>query len=109
MKKRHSLYVSMKGTSTIISEETTSLKDGCHVKIQRWQEAGQLYVTYFFQVEGLEEKTKEELFQYLVRQGIELELPYTKGKVTLQKFVDENKQHCWGLTVVAIRVDRQQQ
>ncbi|QOY35676.1 hypothetical protein AWH56_023925 [Anaerobacillus isosaccharinicus] len=107
MKKKQSLYVSMKGTSTIISEETRPLNDGRHVKIQRWQEAGQLYVTYFFQVEGLEDKSKEELFQYLVRQGIELELPFTKGKVTLQKFVDENKQLCWGLTVVAIRVDKQ--
>lgn len=108
MKKKQSLYVSMKRTSTIISEETATLKDGRLVKIQRWQEAGQQYVTYFFQVEGLEEKSKEELFQYLVGQGMELELPFTQGKVSLQKFVDENKQHCWGLTVVA-RVDKQQQ
>jgi hypothetical protein len=104
MKKKNTLFVSMKETSTIINEESISLQDGRTIKIQIWQEAGNTFITYFFPIEGLEQKSKEELYQYLLAQGVELELPFSKGKVAVQKFIDEEKQQCWGMTIVAGKI-----
>jgi hypothetical protein len=87
-------------SATIISEEKLTLLDGRAVRSQVWEEGNRTFTTYFFSNEGLEDKSKEELFHYLVEQGIQVNGPFSMGKVALQKFLDENKQQCWGLTVI---------
>ncbi len=100
MKKKQPLYISVKGKSKIIDEETMILKDGRTVKIQYWREANRSFVTYFFSITDLEDKTKEDLYMYLLEQGISLRTPFSKGIVTIQKFYNEEKQLCWGLTMI---------
>lgn len=104
MKKKQTMFVSMKGTSTIIQEEETTLTDGRAIKIQLWKEAERTYITYFFPIENLEEHTKEELYYYLIEHGIKLDAPFSKGKVNVQKFMGANKELWWGFTIVANKI-----
>ncbi|OIJ15699.1 hypothetical protein BKP35_01520 [Anaerobacillus arseniciselenatis] len=92
-------------TATVIDQEEKMLDDGRMIKIQKWKESNYIFITYFFSMEELEEKSKEELYNYLVAKGVMINQPYSKGRVTCQKFLDENKQQCWGLTVIADRAE----
>ncbi|MCT8138199.1 hypothetical protein H1D32_10790 [Anaerobacillus sp. CMMVII] len=102
MKKKNTLRVALNG-SKVLNQNVTTLSDGRSVSIQLWREAGSTYVTYFFSMEGLEEKSKEELYLYLANQGINLEIPFSKGRVTVQKFLNESKEQCWGMTIAGGR------
>ena len=94
----------MKGMSTVISEETKSLKDGRILKIQTWTEAGTTFITYFFSIKGLEDKSPEELYYFLKNEDVALPQPFSKGKIVAQKFSDDNKELCWGLTIFASKI-----
>ncbi|RXJ04107.1 hypothetical protein DS745_01605 [Anaerobacillus alkaliphilus] len=104
MRKRRTLFISVKGKSKIFNKEKVTLHDGRNVQVQHWKDGEYSFITYFFQMEGLENKSKEELYMYLRDQGLELRVPFSKGAITLQKFYNEEKQLCWGLTVIVGKI-----